>query len=63
MYFVWIHCFEGDLQLSVNVRTRYSEVELKEMNVIDETVTPGQHTRYLINADPSKQTVITIKIL
>jgi hypothetical protein len=33
------------------------------MNVIDERVQPQQHARYLINADPCKQTVITIRIL
>lgn len=33
---MWIFCFEGDLELTINIRTAFSEIELKEMTSLNE---------------------------
>jgi hypothetical protein len=45
------------------VRTRYSQVELKEQNIVNDRIEPQKYNSYLINAVPEQETIITIRIL
>ena len=62
LFFLWVYSFEGSLEMSVNLRTSSREVELKEMNVLNEEIAPGKHTKYLVNVYPDKPAVITVRV-
>jgi hypothetical protein len=63
VYFMWVYCFEGDLELSINLRTALSEVELKESTILNERAEFGQHNKYLVSVAREKDTIITVNIL
>lgn len=62
IYFIWVYCFEGSLELTLNIRERNTEVELKVNNVMSDRVNSGDYIRYLINSVAEKDTLINLRV-
>ena len=61
--FIWVYGYHDDVQLSINIRSSASEIELKEMAVINDRVDKDAHRKYLINVEPDQVTMITFRII
>jgi DNA-binding transcriptional MerR regulator len=62
--FIWVHGFTADVQLSINIRSSLSEIELKEMVVVNDRINRKQEYRkYLANVQVDKNAQVTFRVI